>query len=293
MGVKTRRCLATAVAAAALLSTPGTAQAAPYPGPNGTKDVRGAIEQEWLRLQSTGARPGAPLTDELPAARGGAFTRFENTAIYWSSASGAHAVGGAFYGYWASQGWEQGWLGYPLTNELPAARGGVYQVFQGATLYWSSSTGAQPVSGGFYQLWASLGWERSFLGYPTSGELRADNGVFQRFQGGTLYWSAATGAHSVSGAFYSYWAARGWERSFLRYPTSQEITTSTGVYQNFEGGTLTWSRRDGIVRQSKVTYANCTDVWNTIGSPLYADQQGYSRDLDRDGDGKACEVDPR
>ncbi|NAZ86330.1 excalibur calcium-binding domain-containing protein [Kineococcus indalonis] len=283
------------MSAAALLAGAGTAQATPYPGPNGTKDVRGAIEQEWLRLQAgTGFKPGAPLSDEAPTAGAvGAFNTFQNGVIYWSPGTGAHEVHGAFYGYWAGQGFERGPLGYPLTNEQPAAAGGVFQVFQGGTLYWSPATGAHKVSGSFYQLWASLGWERSFLGFPISEELPAAGGVFQRFQGGTLYWSPATGAHSVSGAFYSYWAARGWERGTLGYPTSQELVSANGVYQNFQGGTLTWTRAQGVVRQSKAFYANCTDVWNTIGSPLYAGQQGYSRDLDRDGDGVACEVDPR
>ena len=298
MGVTMRRVLAAGLTAAVVLTGmgAGAAQAAPYPGPNGVKDVSGPIEQEWLRLQGgTGFKPGAPLSDQLPTARGvGAFNVFQNASIYYSPATGAHEVHGAFYGYWAGQGWESGRLGYPLTNEQPAANGGVFQVFQGTTLYWSPATGVQPVSGAFYQLWASLGWERSFLGYPTSGELPAANGgVFQRFQGGTLYWSPTTGAHSVTGAFYSYWAARGWERGALGYPTSQELPSSNGVYQNFQGGTLTWTRAGGVVRQSKGVYANCTDVWNTIGSPLYRGQQGYSRDLDRDGDGIACENDPR
>ncbi|MTD15467.1 hypothetical protein GIS00_16145 [Nakamurella sp. YIM 132087] len=41
-----------------------------------------------------------------------------------------------------------------------------------------------------------------------------------------------------------------------------------------------------------VTYANCTDVWNTIGRPIRAGEPGYSRKLDRDGDGVGCESRP-
>ena len=40
---------------------------------------------------------------------------------------------------------------------------------------------------------------------------------------------------------------------------------------------------------SSVFYANCTDVRARGAAPLYADQPGYSRKLDRDGDGVACE----
>ncbi|KRF21023.1 hypothetical protein ASG90_00985 [Nocardioides sp. Soil797] len=40
---------------------------------------------------------------------------------------------------------------------------------------------------------------------------------------------------------------------------------------------------------ANVYYANCTDVENAGAAPIYAGDPGYSRDLDRDGDGVACE----
>ncbi|TSI18299.1 excalibur calcium-binding domain-containing protein, partial [Bacillus sp. HY001] len=40
---------------------------------------------------------------------------------------------------------------------------------------------------------------------------------------------------------------------------------------------------------SNVTYANCAAVRSAGKAPLYRDQPGYSRKLDRDGDGVACE----
>jgi hypothetical protein len=36
-------------------------------------------------------------------------------------------------------------------------------------------------------------------------------------------------------------------------------------------------------------YANCTAVRQAGAAPIYAGQPGYSRKLDRDGDGVACE----
>lgn len=38
-----------------------------------------------------------------------------------------------------------------------------------------------------------------------------------------------------------------------------------------------------------VYYANCTQAKNVGAAPLYSGQPGYSRKLDRDGDGIACE----
>ena len=42
-------------------------------------------------------------------------------------------------------------------------------------------------------------------------------------------------------------------------------------------------------QQEYVYYENCTAVENAGAAPIYAGEPGYSRDLDRDGDGVACE----
>ena len=43
---------------------------------------------------------------------------------------------------------------------------------------------------------------------------------------------------------------------------------------------------------SSRTYRNCAEAWNAGAAPLHRGQAGYSADLDRDGDGVACEVRP-
>jgi hypothetical protein len=193
--------LAAVVAAAAFACGTGTAHATTYPGPQGPRDVHGAIEQEWLHLRADpGAfQPGAPLTDELPTpTKAGAFNHFERASIHWSPTTGAHEVHGDFRTWWASLGWENSYLGFPLTGELPAV-GGVYQTFQGGQAYWSAETGAHAVHGDFFTYCASQGWERSWLGYPLSEErpITEEAGlsgeVAQDFQGGTSLWSPSTG----------------------------------------------------------------------------------------------------
>lgn len=45
-----------------------------------------------------------------------------------------------------------------------------------------------------------------------------------------------------------------------------------------------------------VSYANCTDVWNRLGRPIYPSDPGYTsgpRKLDGNSDGVGCESDPR
>lgn len=44
--------------------------------------------------------------------------------------------------------------------------------------------------------------------------------------------------------------------------------------------------------QGKSHYRNCKDVWETLGHGITSNDPGYSRKLDRDGDGLACETRP-
>lgn len=40
-------------------------------------------------------------------------------------------------------------------------------------------------------------------------------------------------------------------------------------------------------------FANCTEAWRAGAAPIYRGQPGYAPHLDRDNDGKACEVRPK
>ncbi|WP_123947582.1 MULTISPECIES: DUF2599 domain-containing protein [Streptomyces] len=88
------------------------------------------------------------------------------------------------------------------------------------------------------------GLERSPLGCPTTPELTTPDGqgAYTHFQGGSIYWSAWTGAHPVWGEIRDSWAGQGWERGKLGYPVGDELRNpdGAGVRQQFEGGTYYW-----------------------------------------------------
>ncbi len=78
--------------------------------------VIGAIRAKWESFGDCGW--GAPLIPESDACCGGRYQTFDNgVAIYWTEALGAHEVHGAIRDHWTSQGWEWGWLGFPITDE--------------------------------------------------------------------------------------------------------------------------------------------------------------------------------
>lgn len=218
----------------------------------GVTSVQGAINRAFLRL---GAHPelGIPTSGEAASPDGvGRFSVFTSGAgIYWTPGTGAHLVLGRIKARWDSLGSERGFLGYPSTDELITPdRTGRFNHFQGGSVYWSPATDAWEVHGAIRDRWARLGWETGPLGYPVTNETRTPDGVgrFNHFQrGGSIYWTPRTGARDVYGAIRGRWAALGWERSYLGYPTSGEFAIPGGRRSNFERGFITWDSRTGRV----------------------------------------------
>ncbi len=124
------------------------------------------------------------------------------------------------------------------------AAGGCMQAFQGGTVYWSADSGAHWVNGAIRDKWAATGGEGGHLGYPTSDERcgLAGGGCLTNFQGGTIYWSANSGAHYVRGAILNAWGRTGWEAGTLGYPTGDERCglAGGGCLTSFQGGTMYW-----------------------------------------------------
>jgi len=105
----------------------------------GPHEVRGAILDRYAAGGWENGGLGFPVTGEV-ALRGGAFTAFQGGAVYWSPATGAHAVAGPLRDAWARQGWEDGRLGYPV-GEPRRVAGGTRQDFQHGALVLSAATG--------------------------------------------------------------------------------------------------------------------------------------------------------
>ena len=205
------------------------------------------IDIKYAQLGGAAGFLGVAVTPENVAPDGiGRYRHYQGGSIYWSPATRAHEVHGAIRGKWSSLGWERSFLGYPLTDETRTPDGvGRFNHFQGGSIYWTPGTGAHEVHGAIRGKWSSLGWERSFLGYPLTDESTTPDGVgrYNHFQGGSVYWTPATGAHEVHGAIRGKWSSLGWERSFLGYPLTDETTTPDGVgrYNHFQGGSVYWT----------------------------------------------------
>ena len=76
-------------------------------------------------------------------------------------------------------------------SPCPDGNGFFRHFWNNGSIYWTPSTGAHVVQGAIREKWASLGWERSFLGYPVTDQIAGQNpqttGAFQFFQGGAIF----------------------------------------------------------------------------------------------------------
>jgi len=161
----------------------------------GAQMVEGRIRFRWDTLGAERGFLRYPITNETATPDGiGRFNHFQGGSVYWSPATDAWSVRGAIKDRWARLGWERSPLGYPTTNENGTPdRVGRYNHFQGASIYWTPRTGAQDVRGAIRARWQQLGWERSYLGYPTSGEFAISGGRRSNFERGYITWNARTG----------------------------------------------------------------------------------------------------
>ena len=192
---------------------------------------------------------GAPTSGEF-AVLGGRAQRFQGGEMLWSPSTGAREVHGGILGRYRALAGPSSPLGLPTTHETATPGGyGRYNHFQGGSIYWSPASGAFEVRGAIRGAWARLGWERSALGYPVTGELGTPDGVgrFNHFQTGSVYWTPSTGAAEVRGAIRGTWARLGWERSALGYPVTDELGTPDGVgrFNHFQSGSVYWTPSTG------------------------------------------------
>lgn len=105
-----------------------------YSQKTGAHRVQGLILGKYAQLGFENSALGFPAAEEAPLKDLGRFSRFEGGNIYWSPLSGAWAVRtGQIMDTWKDTGFENGRLGYPISDEF-AVPGGVQQNFQGGVV---------------------------------------------------------------------------------------------------------------------------------------------------------------
>jgi hypothetical protein len=187
-----------------------------YGGSAGAWSIHGAILVHYGALGGAGSFLSLPVTDENGTPDGiGRYNHFSSTeslqnvdgSIYWTPSGGAWSIHGAIRAKWATLRWEAGVLGYPMTDErVTPDRIGRFNHFSSThsrsnmdgSIYWTRKTGAHAVYGPIRAKWASMGWEKSCLGYPVSDVKNVSSGQYCQFQKGTITYDKVTGTVTSS-----------------------------------------------------------------------------------------------
>jgi hypothetical protein len=101
------------------------------------------IDEKYAELGGANGSLGMPTVPEAAAPDGaGRYRHYARGSIYWHPLSGAHEVNGRILQRWSELGWEQSYLGYPISDELGTFDGGGrVSKFQGGELIWHAATG--------------------------------------------------------------------------------------------------------------------------------------------------------
>ena len=180
---------------------------------------RGAIISLWGSRRYERGELGFPTSEEY-SVRGGRAQDFQNGTIYWNSRTGVtEATKHAIRQSYNNIGGPNGALGLPRSSETKLNNGVTIQYFERGNMYWHSRTGAYAVHSGILDLYAKRGFERGFLGLPTSHEYTYKGQYRQNFENGVLYWTSSNGAGVV-----------GWEPANPYYfgPTNHPTTSRGG-----------------------------------------------------------------
>lgn len=160
--------------------------------------IQGPVREAWAQTGWELGPLGYPVTDQATTADGGKNNRFSKNAygmptggLYWHPTVGARQLYGEIEAKYAQIGGPAR-IGYPTTGLETTPNGlGKYthfallgESFNRASIYWSADTDAHLILGAIRTTWANMGWETSWLGFPTSDTFATLTGTQANFQSG-------------------------------------------------------------------------------------------------------------
>ncbi|WP_415830359.1 AbfB domain-containing protein, partial [Kibdelosporangium persicum] len=160
------------------------------------------IMLRWYNDDALRARVGKPTATEVHEA-GVRYRDFERGRMYWKQGTEARMLAGAIIQTFDALGRYNVGGGATLAMDQATTPDGVgqyvhYNPERMLSIYWSPTTGSHWVLGAIRDKWASMGWEKSELGYPTSDEYDIPGGRRSDFQNGWyITWNATTGEVKV------------------------------------------------------------------------------------------------
>lgn len=159
-------------------------------------DPTTAINEAWRATGGLAGPLGARQGDQQKIGSDGAAQDYASGKIFYSPATGAHAVTGAILAKYEAQGGPTGDLGLPTGTEAdggaPNSRVSAFSADDKPVIFWTPDNGAIVVRGAINAAWAKLGGATGKLGVPTAEQSVNGDNVTQKFSGGEITWNKAS-----------------------------------------------------------------------------------------------------
>lgn len=171
-------------------------------------DVPGDATTAIAAARRAAGGPQGTLGDEQGAqykVGDGVAQNFAGGTIFFSPATGAHAITGDVLAKYRAAGGPQGDLGFPASNETdggisPTSRVATFAAADNPAIFWTPEHGAFVVRGAMNAAWDKLGGATGKLGAPTADQAVSGDVVSQKFTGGSIAWNKSSRAFSTEPA---------------------------------------------------------------------------------------------
>lgn len=206
----------------------GTAQGfqhgAVYASSTGTWTVAGGVYARYRREHQQDGALSWPTADAVTSdASGGGSRQSFRKGVLAATPAGSALVTGAVLAKWRQRGLEASSMGWP-TGEAATVKAhgvtGTVQRFQRGAVLTPAGT-VFTVTGDLWRTYLHHRGPAGSLGWPRAVATRSaanGGGWSQRFTGGTIYWSAASGAHAMAGPELQLYNRRGGTSGTLGWP---------------------------------------------------------------------------
>lgn len=159
-------------------------------------DATTAINQAWRAAGGLAGTLGARQGAQQPVGTDGAVQDYAGGKVFYSPATGAHAVTGAILAKYEAQGGPTGDLGLPSGTEAdggaPNSRVSTFSAADKPVIFWTPDNGAIVVRGAINAAWDKLGGATGKLGVPTGDQSVNGDTATQKFSGGEISWNKAS-----------------------------------------------------------------------------------------------------
>ncbi len=212
----------------------------------GAQMVNGGILSYYLSTGGSGGSLGLPIgrMASLTANGGGWSQDFTGGTLYYSRDGQGFVVHGGIRAEYNRLGGASGRLGFPTSRmySVSANGGGWYQSFAGGTLFIRKSD-AKPIrfgSGPFLTRYLAEGGPASSWGWPLAEATcgLASGGCRIPLQTGVLSYAGAGDVWFVPNTISEFWQARAGESGVLGYPVGAAVSVGSGVFQEFQFGSV-------------------------------------------------------